>query len=99
MFAFAYEPLQRTLFDHSLLSVKIKWVSLDVDGHKIIKVCNPLLYVRLYTISALLSQLLHMNWGNDTNSADDESLTNWANFNNLTLLYNPKDAASFRSGR
>ena len=35
----------------------------------------------------------------NANSTDGECLVGWANANNLSLLYNPKDAASFHSGR
>ena len=40
----------------------------------------------------------YVDWGYDTNSADGECLVFWANTNNLVLLHNPKDAASFHSG-
>ena len=41
----------------------------------------------------------HVDWGNDANNTDGECLGGWASTNNLALLYNPKDAASFHPGR
>ena len=41
----------------------------------------------------------HVDWGYDANRADGECLVGWANTNNFALLHNPKDAASFHSGR
>ena len=40
-----------------------------------------------------------MSWGYGTSTADGECLTSWASSNGFTLLYSPKDAASFHSGR
>ena len=42
----------------------------------------------------------NVDWGCDANSADGKFLVGWANTrtNNLVLLHNPKDAASFHSG-
>ena len=39
------------------------------------------------------------DWGYDANSVDGECLVGWTNTNNLVPLHNPKDAASFHSGR
>ena len=41
----------------------------------------------------------HADWDYDDNSPDGECLACWASINCLALLYNPKDAASFYSGR
>jgi len=41
----------------------------------------------------------HVNWGYNTTSPDRESLDSWATSNNLGLLYNPKQTASFFSRR
>ena len=41
----------------------------------------------------------HVGRGYDANCADGECLVGRACTNNLALLYNPKDAASFHSGR
>ena len=41
----------------------------------------------------------HADWGYNISSSDGECLAAWAGNNSLALLYNPKDAASFHSGR
>jgi len=41
----------------------------------------------------------HVNWGYNTTSPDGESLDSWETSNNLGLLYNPKETASFFSRR
>jgi len=41
----------------------------------------------------------HVNWGYNTKSPDGESLESWATSNNLGLLYNPNETASFFSSR
>ena len=53
---------------------------------------NPCLYAGDFNCQ-------HVDWGYDANSADGECLVGWANTNNLALLHNPKDAASFHSDR
>ena len=40
-----------------------------------------------------------VDWGYTITSSDGESLAAWAASNNLAVLYNPKDPASFLSGR
>jgi len=79
----------------------------DVAWYKIINVCkhprsrftptaiakfpHPSLYVDDFNCQ-------HVNWGYNKTS-DDESLDTWATSNNLGLLYNPKETASFFSHR
>ena len=41
----------------------------------------------------------HVNWGYNKTSPDGESLDSWATSNNLGLLYDPKETASFFSHR
>ena len=41
----------------------------------------------------------HVNWGYNKTSPDRESLDCWATSNNLGLLYDPKETASFSSHR
>jgi len=41
----------------------------------------------------------YVNWGYSKISPDSESLESWATANNLGLLYDPKEAASFSSHR
>ena len=40
----------------------------------------------------------HTDFVYNNNSADEDCYIAWANFNNLALLYNPNDTASFFSG-
>jgi len=53
---------------------------------------HPSLYVGRFNCQ-------HVNWGYNTTSPDRESLDSWATSNNLGLLYNPKETASFFSRR
>ena len=80
----------------------------DVDGYKIINVYKPppirLLVSDLpvFSFPCLYAgdfNCQHVDWGYDANSADGEYLVGWARTNNLALLHNPKNAASFHSGR
>jgi len=41
----------------------------------------------------------HVNWGYNTTFPGGEGLDSWATSNNLGLLYNPKETASFFSRR
>ena len=41
----------------------------------------------------------HVNWGYSSNSADGECLVAWASLNGLVPLHDPKDMATFHSGR
>ena len=41
----------------------------------------------------------HTDWGYNSISTDGDCLVAWASINNLVLLHNPKDAATFHSGR
>ena len=41
----------------------------------------------------------HVDWGYYDNNPDDVCFAGWASTNCLALLHNPKDAASFCSGR
>ena len=41
----------------------------------------------------------HVNWGCSSNSAEGECLFAWASLNGLVPLHEPKDMATFHSGR
>ena len=41
----------------------------------------------------------HVNWGYRTSSVDGECLVAWASLNGLVPLHDPKDVATFHSGR
>jgi len=83
-------------------------VCVDVAGCKIVNVYkpprsrltpttiptfpHPSLYVGDFSCQ-------HVKWGYNTTSPDGRSLDSWAKSNNLGLLYNPKETASFFSRR
>ena len=80
----------------------------DVDGYKIVNVYkSPPIRLQVSDLPVFPHPCLyagdcnyhHVDWGYDANSADLECLVGWENTNNPVLLYNPKDAASFHSGR
>ena len=101
---FVHERLEWSLVDQSTEQSETEWLCADVTGYKIISVHkpprsrftptaiptfpHPSLYVGDFNCQ-------HVNWGYNTTSPDDESLDSWATSNNLRLLYNPKDTASF----
>ena len=80
----------------------------DVDGYKIVNVYKPppirlpVSDLPVFPHPCLYAgdfNCQHVDWGYDANSVDGECLVGWANTNNLSLLHNQKDAASFHSGR
>jgi len=100
--------LEWSLVDQSPEQSETAWLCLDVAGYKIVNVYkpqrsqltptaiptfpHPSLYVGDFNCQ-------HVNWGYNTTSPDDESLDTWTTSNNLGLLYNPKETASFFSRR
>ena len=102
---FVHERLKRTLFDQSPPTSEIEWLCIDVDGYKIVIVYkSPPIHLQISDFPVFSQPCLYagnfncpqVDWVYDTNSADGECLVGWAN---LALLHNPKDAASFHSGR
>ena len=105
---FAYERLEWSLVDQSPEQSETEWLCVDVAGYKIINVYKPprsrftptaiptFPHPSLY-VSDFVCQ--HVNWGYNKTSPDGESLDSWATSNNLGLLYNPKETASFFSHR
>ena len=81
------------------------WLCVDVDEHKIVNVYKPHRFVCKYPISqyahipvSMLATLIaSMLITVMMPTAQTENA--WARINNLVLLHNPKDAASFHSGR
>jgi len=83
---------------------RLEWLCVDVAGYKIVKVYKPprsrftpttiptFTYPSLY-VGDFNCQ--HVNWGYNTTYPDGESLDPWATSDNLGLLYNPKETASF----
>jgi len=85
-----------------------EWLCVDVAGYKIVNVYKPpRLRLTPTTIPTFPHPSLYVgdfncqrvNWGYNTTSLDGESLYSWATSNNLGLLYNPKETASFFSRR
>jgi len=81
-----------------------EWLCVDVAGYKIINVCQP--PTSRFTPTAIptfphpslyagVFNCQHVNWGYKKSSPDGESLDSWAASNNLGLLYNLKETASF----
>ena len=81
---------------------------MDVDGYKIVNVYKPpptrlqasdLPMFPHPVLHAGDFNCPHVNWGYRTSSADGECIVAWASFNGLVLLHDPKDVATFHSGR
>ena len=87
---------------------EIEWLCVDVDGYKIVNVYKPPpICLQVSDLPVFPHPCLYagdfncqqVDWGYDANSADGKCLVGWANTSHLILLRNPKDAASFHSGR
>ena len=105
---FVQQGLSWTLADQSPVDSEIEWLCVDVAGLKIVNVYKPppsritpvcLPVFPHPCIYAGDFNCQHIDWGYRTNSPDGENLAVWAANNSLALLYDPKGAASFRSGR
>jgi len=105
---FVHERLEWSLVDQSPDQSETEWLCVDVAGYKIANVYKPpRLQLTPMTISTFPHPSLyvgdfncqHVNWGYNTTSPDGESPDLWATFNNLGMLYNPKESASFFSRR
>ena len=79
---------------------------MDVDGYKIINVYKPpptplqFLDLPMFPHSCLYAGDFNwpqVDWSYDNNSPDGECFAGWASINDLALLYNAKDSASFTS--
>ena len=85
-----------------------EWLCVDVDGYKIVNVYKPPpIRLQVFDLPVFPQLCLyagdfncqHVDWGYDANRGDGECLAGWANTNNLALLHNPTDSASFHSDR
>jgi len=101
---FVHERLEWSLVDKSPDQSETEWLCVDVAGCKIVNVYksprsqhtptiiptfpHPSLYAGDFSCE-------HVNWSYHTTSLDGESLESLATSNNLGLLYNPKETASF----
>jgi len=105
---FVHERLEWSLVDQSPDQSETEWLCVDVAGYKVVNVYKPpRSLLTCTTIPAFPHPSLYaggfnwqyVNWGYKTTSPDRESLDFWATSNNLGLLYNPKETASFFSRR
>ena len=105
---FVHERQKWTLFDQSPPTSETEWLCVDVDGYKIVNVYKPPpICLQVSDLPVFPHPYLYagdfncqdVDWSYDANSAYGECLVGRGNTNNLALLHNPKDAASFHSGR
>ena len=105
---FVRDQLKWTFVGQALSISETEWLCVDVDGYRIVNVCkspptrlqasdlpvfpHPVLYAGDYNCP-------HVNWGYRTSSADGECLVAWASLNGFVPLHDPKDGATFHSGR
>jgi len=98
--------LEWSLVGQSPEQSETEWLCVDVAGYKIINVYKTprsrftptamptFPHSSLYVGDFNCQQV---NWGYNKTSPDGDSLESWATSNNLGLLYNPKETASFFS--
>ena len=105
---FVHERLKWTLVDQSPFTSETEWICVDVDGYEIVNVYKPpptplqTTDLPVFPHPVLYSgdfNCPHVNWGYSSNSADGECLVAWASLNGLVPLHDPKDMATFHSGR
>ena len=105
---FVHERLKWILIDQSPPTSEIEWVCVDVDNYKIVNVYKPPpTRMQASDLPAFPHLCLyaddfnchHVDWAYDNSDPDGVCLAGWASANNSTLLYSPKEAASFHSGR
>lgn len=105
---FVQERLNCTLLDQSPVTSETECLCMDVDGYKIVNIYKPpptrlqVSDLPVFPHPCLYAcdfNCPHVEWGYNNSSVDGECLVAWASSNNLTLLHNPKDEASFHSGR
>ena len=105
---FVHKRLKWAFLSQSPPTSETEWLCVDVDGYKIVNIYkppptrlqdsdlpvfpHPCLYAGDFNSP-------HTEWGYNSNSTDGTCLAAWASTNNLVLLHNPKDAASFHSCR
>jgi len=85
-----------------------EWLCVNVTGYKTINIDKPPRSPFTPTAIPMFPHpslhvgdfnCQHVNCGYNKTSPDGESLDSWATFNNLGLLYNPRETASFFSHR
>ena len=105
---FVHESVSWSLIDQSPDSAEIEWVCINIDKYNIINVYKPPLVkfppsgLPTFPSPSLYAgdfNCHHVDWGYNTSNSDGENLVEWAEINNLALLFNSKSPASFLSGR
>jgi len=101
-----HERLEWSLVDQSPEQSEIEWLCVDVAGYKIINIYKP--PHSRFTPTAIPKfphpslhvgtfNCQHVNWVYNKTSLDGESLDSWTTSNNLGLLHDPRETASFSS--
>ena len=105
---FVHKSLKWNSISQSPPGAEIEWLCVDVRNYNIANVYKPprsrMTSTSLPTFPApsLYAgdfNCQHVDWGYNTTNSDGECLAAWASNNNMSLLFSPKDAASFLSGR
>ena len=105
---FVHYRLKWNFVEQSPATSETEWLCVDGDGYRIVNVYKPPpTRLQASDIPVLLHSVLYtgdfncprVNWGYRTSSADGEWLAAWASLNSLMPLHNPKDVATFYSGR
>ena len=105
---FVPDRIKWILVDQSPATSESEWLCVDVDGCRMVNVCKPPptrlqasdLPVFPYPVfHAGYVNCPHVNWGYKTSSVDGECLVAWASHDGLVPLHDPKEAATFHSGR
>ena len=103
---FIHDKHNWSLVDQSSEKSAIEWLCMNIDGRKIVNVLqtiNLAIHIssnfRFSCLYAADFNCQHTEWGYNYTSPNIECLADWAAKRNLSLLYNPKDAPSFFSGR
>ena len=105
---FVHDRLKWILVDQSPATSETEWLCVDVDGYRIVNVHKtPPTRLQASDLPVFPHAVLyagnfncpHVNCGYRTSSADGECLVAWASRNGLVPLRDPKDVATFHSGR
>ena len=106
--SFVHDRLKWTFVDQSPATSETEWLCMDVDECRIVNVYKPpptrlqASDLPMFPHSVLYAgdfNCPHVNWDYRTSSADGECLIAWASLNGLVPLHDPKDVATFHSGR
>ena len=105
---FVHDPLKWTFVDQSPTTSETEWLCVDVNGYRIVNVYKPQPTRLQASALPVFPHLVlyagnfncpHVNWGYRTSSAGKECLVAWASLNGFVPLHDPKDVATFHSGR